>query len=543
MPADDFVADFSSGPGDPGRWSQPVFDRPERAATPVGEAAAHGTAPDRPSMTMTLLGVRTTNRPPVSVGTVRVANTGNVTVRPGLFAVDDWSSAGPVPAEPPRVELRPGRHRDVLVRTRRPLVRPISRQRTGGVTVYADLGGGPVAGPVYQVEPLISRAVVTVAVAVLLVGLGAIFLRPAGGPDERAPDAAPTVVTEQPGATSAEPSPPATDPPPATDQPADGALPADVVFDVLAADDANTHTPVLVGRDRGTVALPPGGQIMAAVKVPSGWVVKRQVIGDPAGTRFRVLYLRGTDVLDLTPGIPNPSFRVDGTGTRVVIDGRDGTAGAVTVVSLPGAAAEATTALPAHVRVVDWLGAAILLSVRDADGTWRYDRWFTGRPYEEAPSLFTGSFLGTTGAGALTIHQRDGALDCIIQVPDLLTSTRQAYRCGFGVSVDSEVMLGRWSAVSPGGRFIAVPGTNGSAYFAPLPAMLSGRAGFEPSVGLPEPIVDIKWRDGFTAAVLVRGDTRMWACAASGGACRATSIDGPAGLFPVQLAARAPADG
>ena len=126
-------------------------------------------------------------------------------------------------------------------------------------------------------------------------------------------------------------------------------------------------------------------------------------------------------------------------------------------------------------------------------------------------------------------------------MPDLLTWTRQALRCGLGVPVDSEVMLGRWSAVSPGGRFIAVPGPNGSAYFAPLPAMLSGRAGFEPAVGLPEPIVDIRWRDGFTAAVLVRGDdTHMWACAASGGACRATSIDGPSGLFPVQLAARAP---
>jgi len=270
-------------------------------------------------------------------------------------------------------------------------------------------------------------------------------------------------------------------------------------------------------------------------------VVKRRVDGDPVGTRFRVLYLRGREALDLAPGIANPSFWVDETGTGVLIDGRDGRAGAVTVMSLPAGLPEPAVTLPAHVQVVDWLGAAVLVSVRDATGSWRYDRWSTGRPYTETPSTFEGSYLGVAD-GALVIHQRDGTLDCIVRVPDLLRPASQALRCGFGVPVDSDVLRGRWSAVSPGGRFAAVPGPNRSAYFAPLSAMLNGRAGFEPATGLPGPIVDITWRDGITAAVLVYGDdAHIWACAAASGACRATPLDGPSGLFPVQLAARVPA--
>jgi hypothetical protein len=476
------------------------------------------------TVSMSLLGVHTTTRPPVSVATVRVANTGDVTLRLALVAVDDWSSAESVPVEPPEVDLRPGQHRDVLVRTRRPLMRPLSRQRAGAVSVYADVDGGLVAGPVYEVPPSISRLAVAVGVAVLLVGVGAFALRP----DPPARQAA------FPSATPAEPSPPPID---------DGTLPADVVFDAPVPDDANTHMPVLVGRDRATVPLAAGGRVTAAVKVPSGWVVKRQVVGDPAGIRFRVSHVRAGEVRDLAPGVANPSFWVDRTGTRVLIDGRDGAPGAVSVVALPGVATEVTTELPAHVRVVGWLGDAVLVSVRDADGVWRYDRWRTDEHYAESPSLITGSFLGATASGVLTVHQRDGILDCIVQVADLMSWTQQAKRCGLGVPVDSELMLGRWSAVSPAGRFIAAPGPNGSAYFAPLPAMLGGRAGFAPTVGLPGPIADITWRDGFTAAMLVRGDDlRVWACAASGGACRAIPVNGPPGLVPVRLAARAPLD-
>jgi hypothetical protein len=115
-------------------------------------------------------------------------------------------------------------------------------------------------------------------------------------------------------------------------------------------------------------------------------------------------------------------------------------------------------------------------------------------------------------------------------------------RCGFGVPLDSGVLHDRWSAVSPGGRFLAVPGPNRSAYFAPLPAMLQGLVGFAPATGLPGPVRDITWRDSGTAALLVGGDdARIWTCAADRADCRATPIVRPGDLSPVRLVPRVPA--
>ena len=495
-----------------------------------------------PTVSMTLLGVVTTNRPPVSEVTVRVTNDGDVTVRPRLSAVDDWSPAGPVPAQPPELELRRGRHRDVRVRIRRPLVAPIGRQRRGSVTVYTDVDGRSIPGPVYDVPPLVGRVAVLVAVAVLAVGLAAVFLRAAGRterPQRAAPGSA-TAVVEPPGATPAGPG--ATSTLPAA--PADpDALPADVVFDAPVAGDADTHTPVLVSRDGSMVFLPPGGRVTAGVKVPSGWIVKRQAADSGTTIRARVFHVRDGEVLDLAPGVRDPSFWVDASGARVAIDGRSGTDGVVTVLSLRDAVPETSTVLPAHVRLIAWVGAAMLTGVRDASGSWEFGRWPIGDPYEELPSAISGSFLGTVG-GAVTIHQRDGELDCIVQVTELVRPAKQALRCGFGVPVDTGVLTGRWSAVSPGGRFLAVPGPSGSAYFAPLPAMLKGLVGFAPAVGLPGPVHDIAWRDGATAAVLVGGggaDTQIWVCDADSATCRATPVVRPDDLSPALLVARVPA--
>ena len=488
----------------------------------------------RAAVSMTLLEVVTTSRPPVSEATVRVANNGNVTVRPRLSAVDDWSPAGPVPAEPPQVELQRGRHRDVRVRLRRPLVPVIGRQRRGTVTVYADLDGVPIPGPVYEVPPLVSRAAALVAMAavvLLAAGLGAVVLRPAGQPARPVPDAATTGPYSAP---PAEPAPPA-DP---------NALPADVLFDDPTIGDANAHEPVLVGRDRTMVFLPPGGRVTAAVKVPSGWIVKRQLAGGSSGIRSRVLYLRDGEALDLAPGLADPSFLVDETGTRIASAGRDGRAGVITVLSLPGAAAETTTVLPAHVRVVAWFGDVFVVGVRDATGSWQYGRWTIADPYEELPGAISGSFLGAAGGGAVTVHQRDGELDCIVQVTELVRPAKQALRCGFGVPVDTDVLTERWSAVSPGGRFLVVPGPNRSAHFAPLPAMLKGLVGFAPPVRVPGPVLDVTWRDGTTAALLVRGDdAQIWTCTADRIDCRATPVVKPKNLSPVQLVPRIPAGG
>jgi hypothetical protein len=257
-----------------------------------------------------------------------------------------------------------------------------------------------------------------------------------------------------------------------------------------------------------------------------------------------VLYLRDGEALDLAPGVADPSFFVAETGTRVAIDGRDGTDGVITVLSLPGAAAETTTLLPAHVRVVAWFGDVFVVGVRDATGSWQYGRWAIADPYEELPGAISGSFLGAAGGGAVTVYQRDGELDCIVQVTELVRPAKQALRCGFGVPVDTGVLTERWSAVSPGGRFLVVPGPNRSAHFAPLPAMLKGLVGFAPPVRLPGPVLDVTWRDGSTAALLVRGDDeRIWTCTADRIDCRATPIFKPKDRSPVQLVTRVPAGG
>jgi hypothetical protein len=491
------------------------------------------------AVSMTLLGVVTTNRPPVSEATIRVANDGEATVRPRLSAVDDWSPAGPIAAQPPELELQQGRHRDVRVRIRRPLVAPIGRQRRGSVTVYADLDGRSIRGPVYDVPPVVGRVAALIAVVVLVAGLAAVFLRPAGGPERPEPAApgAATATVERPGATPTRPNATPTQPAAPADP---DALPADIVFDAPVADDANTHTPVLVSRDRRMVFLPPGGTVTAGAKVPSGWIIKRQA-ADGATVRARVLYVRDGEVLDLAPGVSDPSFWVDASGARVTIDGRSGTDGVVTVLSLPDGAPESSTVLPAHVRLIAWVGPAMLIAVREASGSWDFGRWPIGDPYEELPSAISGRFLGAVG-GAVTIHQRDGELDCIVQVTELVRPAKQALRCGFGVPVDAGALTDRWSAVSPGGRFVAVPDPFGSAYFAPLPAMLKGLVGFAPAAGLPGPIRDIAWRDGATAAVLVRGDdARIWECDAERATCLARPAERPDGLSPVLLVARVPA--
>jgi hypothetical protein len=498
-----------------------------------------GTAPARAAVSMTLLGVVTTNRPPVSEATVRVANIGDVTVRPRLSAVDDWSPAGPVAAQPPEVELQRGRHRDVRVRLRRPLLPVIGRHRRGTVTVFAELDGAPVPGPVYEVPAVVSRAAALAALAaVVLLIAGAAVLWPA--PQSERPARDPATAGREPAGP-----PPAGPPQAGTAPPADpNALPADVLFDDPTSGDANAHEPVLVGRDRTMVFLPPGGPVTAAVKVPSGWIVKRQTAGGFSGIRARLLYLRDGESLDLAPGVADPSFLVDETGRRVAIDGRDGTDGVITVLSLPGAAAETTTVLPAHVRVVAWFGEVFVVGVRDATGSWQYGRWSIADVYEEKPGAISGSFLGAAGGGAVTVHQRDGELDCIVQVTDLVRPAKQALRCGFGVPVDTGVLTGRWSAVSPGGRFVVVPGPDRSAHFAPLPAMLKGLVGFAPPVRLPGPVLDVTWRDGTTAALLVRGDdAQIWTCTADRIDCRATPVVRPKNLSPVQLVPRVPAGG
>lgn len=481
---------------------------PDDLTVSGGVRGAGGPALSMTALSMTVVDAVTTGRPPASVVTLRVRNGGRVAARVRLFAVDDWSSAGAVAAEPEHLHLSPGREREVLVSTGRPWMRPFSRDRLGAVTVYADLDGEVFAGPRYEVAPILSRFTVVAAAVVLLAGLGAAVARPADRTGVHYRLAVPTAPADETGPPPAEPT----------------GRPADVVYDVPGA---GPHSPVLVDREGTATPLPAGAPVTAAVKVPSGWVVKRG----------NVLYLRGSDVVDLGPG----DFWVDGTGTQVLVDGRpQGSAGGVTVRSLPDAAQASVADLPAHVRIVNWDAVTVLVSVRDDGGHWRYDRWMAGRPYLQTPSTFEGTYLGAAN-GEVVIHQRDGTLDCILRVPDLFRPIGPALRCGFGVVVDDVALRGRWSAVSPGGRYAAVPGPNGSAYVAPLPAMLSGRAGFQPVTGLPGPIADIVWRDGTTAAVLARGDAaNVWTCVGAGQACRPRPLDGPAGLVPVQLASRTP---
>jgi hypothetical protein len=471
--------------------------------SPEDLAVSDASAGEGRAVTMTVVDVVTTGRPPAVVATVRIHNGGPVTARMRLFAVDDWSSAGPVPTEPSHLDLPAGRRGDVLVRTGRPWVRPFSRQRAGAVTVHADIGGEIVAGARYGARPVLSRVAVGAAAVVLLAVFGVVAVRPATDGVRY-----PLVVPE----VTAEPA----DPPPPADP---NALPADLVYDAAAG------ASVLVDRNRTVTVLPPGGRVTAAVKVPSGWVVARETGG--------VLHVRGNDVVDLAPGAGNPPFWVDGTGTRVLIDGRPGK---LTVVSLPDGSRESVTDLPAHVRIVSWDALTVLVSVGG-----RYDRWLPGHPYLETPSQFAGSYLGAAN-GEVVLYLRDGTLDCILRVPDLFLPIGPALRCGFGVPVDGEALRGRWSAVSPGGRYAVMPGPNGSAFVAPLPAMLSGRAGFEPVTGLPGPITDLMWRDSATAAVLARGDdANIWTCTGAGRPCRPTALDAPAGLTTAHLVPRIPA--
>ncbi|GIJ66669.1 hypothetical protein [Virgisporangium ochraceum] len=482
---------------------------PDDLTVSGGVRAVGGPTLSMTAVSMTVVDAVTTGRPPASVVTLRVRNDGPVAARMRLFAVDDWSSAGPVPTEPEHLHLSPGREREILLSTGRPWTRPFSRHRVGAVTVYADLDGEVLAGPRYGVRPVLGRFTVLAAAAVLLAGLGAAILRPADGTGVHYRLAVPTAPAEETGPPPAEPT----------------GRPTDVVYD---APRAATRTPVLVDREGAATPLPPGGPVSAAVKVPSGWVVKRG----------NVLYLRGGDVFDLGPG----EFWVDGTGTQVLVDSRPpGTAGGVAVRSLPDATRASAADLPAHVRIVNWDAVTALVSVRDDGGHWRYDRWMPGRPYLQTPSPFEGTYLGAAN-GEVVIHQRDGTLDCILRVPDLFRPVGPALRCGFGVVVDDVALRGRWAAVSPGGRYTAVPGPFGAVYVAPLPAMLSGRAGFEPVTGLPGPVVDLIWRDGVTAAMLAGNDFRhVWTCAGAGLVCRPTPLDVPAGLTPVQLAPRIPA--
>lgn len=365
------------------------------------------------------------------------------------------------------------------------------------VSGSSDPSDGPAGDAVTfgGVSPVVGRAGLVAGLVALLVGFVVVAVR--------RPD--PT------GFLRAGPAP-AVAPPVAPDS----ALPADVVF----AGPAGTPV-VLVDRAGAPTPLPAGVAVAAAVKVPSGWVVA-------AGGR--VLHVRGNAVTDLGAG----TFFVDATGTRAVVS----VGPAVSVFALPGDVAEATTTLPAGVRVLGWLGPAVLVGADDG----HLDRWTPGRPYAETPGFFTGNVLGTS-SDALVVHRREGTLDCIVYVPDLHRPD-QEYRCGFDVPVDGAALEAGWPGVAPGGAYAAMPGPDRSAHFASLPAMLDGRATFAPATGLPGAVRSFTWRDGVTAAVLVDGDdTHVWTCAAAAGGCRATPVTGPAGLRPARLAARLPAGG
>ena len=312
--------------------------------------------------------------------------------------------------------------------------------------------------------------------------------------------------------------------PAVTDAAAARALPADAVYDAPAGVTGDRR-PVLVSREGGATRLDPGGPVEVAVKVPTGWVLRRATgAGDKA-----VLHVGGAGVTTIARG-EHARFWVEADGERLVVDDRpDDGAGRLVAYDTDGLERDSAD-VPAGTVVVDWVAGGILLRYPPYDGL---DYWWPEeQPYDRTPGDGRGRYLGRIGADAIAVIDPSG---CVARLARKWPLTVQKRRCGPVPGVRGGRLAPRWSGLSPGGA-LAVPGKDGLR-LGHVEEVLRG--GPVRPTDLPYEVEDLEWIAGGALAVLT-GHTPgvMWSCRVAELACVSAAAPAYEGLALRHLAAR-----
>jgi hypothetical protein len=308
--------------------------------------------------------------------------------------------------------------------------------------------------------------------------------------------------------------------------PADiGPLPADAIFDA-PADRTGDRRPILVSREGRPIDLEPGGPVEIAVKVPSGWVLRRET-----GTGVKtVLHVSETGVVTPIAEGGRVRFWVGDDGEGIVVDDRPGTgAGRLVAHGHDGKELDSTE-VPAGTVVVDWVADGVLLRY---PRTGALDYWWPGeKPYSRTPGEGRGRYLGRVGADAIAVVDGSGCLTQLTRKQPLAVQVR---RCGPLPGVDGGSDPARWSALSPDGAF-AVPGKS-RLYLGHVGEVLRG--GRMRATDLRYEVSDLEWIDGGALAVLTEQTPGLiWSCRVAESSC--VSVPAPAyeGLVLTHLVAR-----
>ena len=454
------------------------FDR-----QPVGELTIGVTAEPLPDVRV---GIKVLDGDPHAVFDVLVLNTGNTRVE----SVCVLDAAPPLPGEPRpdavRFEAVPGGHADVR------FVRPRAGhwpRRNPALRPYALLHDRWVAGPpVVAARGGFSGRQIGAAAAAVLVA-AALFIPLLRDDATAGPQPAGAVAATDGGADEGSTSAPAgavtilnrVDP-----------LPVDALFD--APGDA--RRPVLVSRDGTASRLPAGGPVEIAVKVPTGWILRRATAGGK-----EVQYVHGVTVTPLARG-DKVRFAVDGPGERIVVDNRPSTdvQGALVVRDLTGAAVRQTE-VRAGVAVAAWVGKGVLLN--DADGA--LDYWWPDKPsYHPTPGRGHGSYLGRIDDARIAVYEPK----CLVALGVDWPFAEVQRQCGTTPAPAAGSFVGGWTSLSPTGT-VAMRGSDGALYLGAATDFLARRA-IAPVPNAPAAVDDVEWADGSTAALLAGG--RLWTC-------------------------------
>ncbi|MEU1684150.1 hypothetical protein [Micromonospora sp. NPDC005707] len=514
-----------------GEWSDDVVFLAGETEPPAGadtwlkvtvrhDGCIAGTATARievePLARLSLSVTRTTKRltPAVLEAAVEVTNVGNIALRRvQVGARDAASSPGGrrLGISQQVLDLAIGQTEMAVVTVSRPFL----GWRASRVALLAHGDGVEIDGPLLRTPPLMRAPAVVAGCLALLVGVAAALLPGLGAAKE---DAGGTpVVTMPSGGLVLAP-------------------PVDLVLDRPVGDDTERR-PVLVDRNGDRTILPAGGAVEVAVKVPSGWLIKRR---DMSGGRVLLLARDGDEQepMRLADG-PRLLFWVDGAGERVVIDQRQGQDEHVELLSLKTNDRQRWI-LPARTSIVDWMGRALLVRVAVASGSSHLDYWYPDRRYEPEPGRTGDSVLGVVDENLVVTRSNEGGQQCFAHVT-LKTGfapVRQP-RCDLPVKLDSKRLASAWSGLSPDGSTVALPGVDGKLYLGTrddllddgLPVAADGVAG---------EFVDLEWRTQSSISALVNDRAEILTCDVPTAKCASSPAPAADGLSVTDLVARLP---
>jgi hypothetical protein len=303
--------------------------------------------------------------------------------------------------------------------------------------------------------------------------------------------------------------------------------------------------PVLRDSHGNSLVLPAGGVVEHAVKTPAGWLVVRAGTDSAGPTQDILWWPTGSQQPKVVASGAHDRAWINGPGSSILVDERGkgpnrGTprqTGPVMIEQTATGLRHPYT-LQGSVDIVDWARNRVVLSVPAADDNngsdRRFDYWTPNAPYELTPSdtSAAGEYLGTIGTTSDVLNYTTSSLsNCIYELDVDQKFTVVGHQCDIP-AINLKTERGYWTAISPDGTYIALPGANNDVTFARVDELLAGASTTIPLLDIPGPARELEWRDDTTADLLLTGDPRVWRCSMTGGQCVALPTSAsPSGPF------------